>query len=152
MALIGSLQANLTIAAQVRRINDRLNDVANRCKAPVKAVLIGQADLIAQDQRDIVAVDPHSKEPGAAKASIRVEVGEETAKKSIVVKIKAGDAETHGDNAGGGRAFNYVRALEFGTMDMNAEPFFYPPYRARKKAARAAVNRIIKQEVSKVFE
>jgi HK97 gp10 family phage protein len=49
--------------------------------------------------------------------------------------------------AGGGDAF-YVRFLEFGTVQMPAQPFFFPIWRARKRSVKSrissAINRAIK--------
>ncbi|MGX9144980.1 HK97-gp10 family putative phage morphogenesis protein [Mesorhizobium sp. 128a] len=44
--------------------------------------------------------------------------------------------------AGGGDEF-YAWFQEFGTQNMPAHPFFYPIYRANKRAAKAAITRAI---------
>ena len=45
------------------------------------------------------------------------------------------------------KGYNYALAVEFGTSDTPAQPFFWPSYRQRKKAARSAVNRKIRKAV-----
>jgi len=49
--------------------------------------------------------------------------------------------------AGGGDAF-YARFQEFGTVNMTANPFFYPVWRARRRRARSAITRAIRKGVA----
>lgn len=147
---MASISANLTIAAQVRRINKQLNSVADRCSGPVGDTLLTQASLIASEQRGLAPIDPSSPTPGALKESVRVEQGHATEGKAIVVKIKAGGRTTQ--KQGSSRTYDYAMAVEFGTKDMVAEPFFYPVARARKKEARAAVRKAIKNAVKDTFK
>lgn len=140
-----SFSKNLDVLTQVRRINKQLNSVVAKCEAPVGDTMVVQASLLASEQRSLVAVGNDEK-AGAAKASIRVEMGKSTGKKAIVVEIKAGGPTTTKDG------FDYVRGLEFSTQDMPAQPFFFPPYRARRKAIRAATKKAVKLAVRDVFK
>lgn len=148
---MASFSKNISIAAQVRRINKQLNAVAARCEGPVEATMFTQAALVASEQRSLAPVDPESDTPGAAKGSIRVERGKATAKKAIVVQIKAGNEKTR-KTSKSGHVYDYVRAIEFGTEDMKAQPFFFPIWRARKKEAKAAVRKAIKLAVKDTFK
>jgi HK97 gp10 family phage protein len=134
------------VMAQIRRINKQLNDVAAKCEGPVGDTLLTQASLVASEIRSVAPVDDHSPTPGALKASVRVEQGSPTPKKSIVVKIKAGGRGT--DESG----YDYARANEFGTQKMPAQPFFFPIWRARRKDVRAVIRKKIKIAVKDVFK
>jgi len=50
--------------------------------------------------------------------------------------------------AGGGDAF-YARFQEFGTVNMAANPFFYPVFRAEKRRAKAGIRRALKRGIKK---
>jgi len=48
--------------------------------------------------------------------------------------------------AGGGDAF-YARFQEFGTVDMTANPFFFPVWRAHRRRARTRISRAISKAI-----
>lgn len=48
--------------------------------------------------------------------------------------------------AGGGKAF-YAKFQEFGTVNMPANPFFYPVWRARSRRARTRISRAISKGI-----
>lgn len=48
--------------------------------------------------------------------------------------------------AGGGDAF-YARFQEFGTVNMPANPFFYPVWRARRRRVKGRISRAIKKAI-----
>lgn len=48
--------------------------------------------------------------------------------------------------AGGGDAF-YAHFQEFGTVNMHANPFFFPVYRARKKRVKSRLTRNINKAI-----
>jgi HK97 gp10 family phage protein len=142
---------NATIAYQVARINARLNQTTDLCAGPVEETMLTQAALIATEQKSLAPIDPDSEMPGALKESVRVEKGTPKPKKAIVINIKAGGAKTRKQGKAA-KPYDYGRAVEFGTQDMKAQPFFFPIWRARKKDARAAVRKAVKQAVSQVFK
>lgn len=149
---MASLGKNLSIAAQVRRINQQLTKVADLAARPVEDTLITQAALLASEQRSLAPVDSSAEHPGALRASIRVEVGARTARKAFVIKIKAGGEKTAGADGKTAKPYDYARANEFGTQKMPAQPFFFPVYRARKKEIRGATRKVIKGAVKGVFK
>jgi HK97 gp10 family phage protein len=146
---MASIGKHLSIASQLRRIKRDLLKVADQVEIPVEDTLFTQAALLASEQRFLVAVDPNAEKPGALKSTIRVERGARTAKKAFVIKIKAGGQKTAGT---GEKPYDYARANEFGTQKMAAQPFFFPPYRARKKEIRGATRKAIKKAVKGVFK
>lgn len=139
------LAKNLEVMTQVRRIKKALNGVVDKARGPIGDVLLTQAALIASEQRSLVAVGDDAN-AGALKESIRVEEGKETAKKAVVVNIKAGGPTT---TKGG---YDYARAVEFGTQDVPAQPFFFPVWRARRKDVRKVTKKAVKQVVRSVFK
>lgn len=142
---MASISRHLSVMQQVKRINKQLSATAEKCSGPVGDTLLTQAALVASEIRGMAPIDPTSKTPGALRDSVRVEEGGPTSKKAFTAKIKAGNAIT---NASG---YNYARAVEFGTVAMPAQPFFFPIWRARKKAVKAVVRKAIKQAVRGVF-
>jgi HK97 gp10 family phage protein len=62
------------------------------------------------------------------------------AKANLVITVYAG---------GKGPGFDafYARFQEFGTVKMRANPFFFPAYRARKRAIRSKLTRDVKKAI-----
>lgn len=71
------------------------------------------------------------KDTGAVADSVRVEdvsrIG--PASSSYSVKIKAGGPKTMRRSSKSGEVYDYSAAVEFGTQDMQPEPFFYNTFR-----------------------
>lgn len=64
------------------------------------------------------------------------------------VYIKAGGRlTTRAVSKGVAATYDYALAQEFGTAEMQANPFFYPTWRLKRRKARAAVTRAIKRVV-----
>jgi hypothetical protein len=147
---MASLGKNLDVMVQVNRINKQLLSVVGKCQGPVEQTLLTQASLIGAEIKSVAPVDDESETPGAAKDSVRVEVGEPTAKKAYVVRIKAGGVKTRKKGAAG--EYDYVRGTEFGTQKSAAHPFFFPIWRARRKDVRTANRLSLKNSVKGVFK
>lgn len=148
---MASLGKHLSIAAQVRRIKRNLNSVVEKTSERIEGSLFTQAALLAAEIKGLAPVDSSSETPGALRDSVRVERGSPTAKKAVVVKIKAGGPRTLKQGKSG-KPYNYARAVEFGTQDMQPKPFFFPIYRARRKAIRAATRKAISNAVKDTFK
>lgn len=139
------------VFTQVNRIKRQLNSVVDQCKAPVGQTMVIQASLVAAEQRRVAPIDPESENPGALRDSIRVEeVVPKKASVAIAVRIKAGGAKTT-KRGKSGKPYDFARAVEFGTEEAPAYPFFFAIWCARKKAVRAAVRKAIKLAVRAVF-
>lgn len=125
----------------------------------VRPAIEKQAGAIVDMQKRLVATDS-----GALQKSIRYEMGDVSLASSANL---ASGASGKGDPdltatviAGDSEAF-YARFVEFGTSPhvnkgkfagtenpgMAAQPFFYGPFRANKKKAKAAVSRAIGKAV-----
>jgi HK97 gp10 family phage protein len=142
---MASISKNLSVAAQVRRINRDLLKVADLCETEILETEGYIAVAIASEIKSLAPVDDGSDTPGALKESVRVEAGEKKGRK--VVLIKAGGTATK-DN--GKRPYDHARANEFGTEKMKAQPFFFPVWRARRKEARKIIKAAVKRAVCKV--
>lgn len=80
-------------------------------------------------------------EPGALRTTVNV-VPDRS--KDTIVRVVAGGAATTAE-----RGFDYARAVEFGTVNMKAEPFFFPTYRLRKKSIIRAMKSRITRNIKK---
>ncbi len=143
---MASLGRNLEIMQAVRLINKKLGSVTAAVEVRVKSTMITQASLIAAEIKSIAPVGENSENPGALKESVRVVEGKATAKKAFVVKIVAGGSKTEKD------AYQYPRAVEFGTVKQPAHPFFWPIFRLRRKSARVAIRKAAVRAVKDAFK
>lgn len=81
--------------------------------------------------------------------SVRVEQGD----RPLKVLIKAGGPTTMRQvRQGAGVTYDYSIAIEFGTENMSAQPFFWPTYRLKKRPLRARLNRRAKKAIEKVVK
>lgn len=145
---MASIGKNLSIAAQVARINRQLLKVADACEDEIMDTMMVQAAMVASEQRAIAPINPESEVPGAVRDSVRVEEG--TNKKGRkAIFIKAGGKTTL--RKGNGKDYDIARANEFGTENMQPNWGFFAIWRARRKEARKAVRDRIKPAVRKVF-
>lgn len=120
-----------------------INNIAQEVIDSVNDVLAKEANKIVRDMRAAVP-----KKTGTLMSTIRAE--RFTGRNSIGVRIKAGGpATTKPVRQGSGVAYDYSRAVEFGTHHAGAHPFFFSTYRADKDAAKQAVRASVKQAVQK---
>lgn len=145
-----SLGKNLSVMYQVQRINLKLNAIVDKCQPGVRDTMLTQGGIIAAKIKSVAPVekDAASETAGNLRQSVKMIEGEPTEKKAIVIKIVAGDKSTRPHGGG----YNYARAVEFGTVQEPAHPFFFPVYRALKAGARRAIRKRVAAEVLKVFK
>lgn len=62
-----------------------------------------------------------------------------------IVKVMAGGAST--TVHGGRHPYDYARAVEFGTIHMPAEPFFFPSFRLMRKKLRSSMRNKISKTI-----
>lgn len=82
-------------------------------------------------------------EPGALKSTVYL-VPDRS--KDTVVRVVAGGPKT---TTKGEKPFDYSRAVEFGTQNTPAHPFFFPSYRLSKKRMISAMKRRIAANIKK---
>ena len=98
-----------------------------------------QADALMTVMRTVVVHGPTSNLAN----SIRKVPG----KKETVVVIQAGGPTTTVKGGTGKPAYDYARAVEYGTEKVSAQPFFFPTYRLMRKSMRAAMSRKIRKTI-----
>jgi HK97 gp10 family phage protein len=92
-------------------------------------ILAAARDLVAA-QKAVAPVDD-----GTLRDSIRLE--DASSADRIAIKVKAGGpTTTKSVRAGVQASYDYAMGAEFGTSVTPAQPFFYGPYRARRKQFR----------------
>lgn len=146
-----------------KRVGRRLRAIPPGVRKQVRARLRANAAELVVSQRGFAPV-----EDGDLRASIRfsdtsnanriamtVEAGGARTTKAIgsrtydsEVNINSGDTRGRKKLAGGKSVtYDYALGQEFGTEDMTANPFFFPPYRAKKKAFKRTRNKAAKAAI-----
>lgn len=107
---------------------------------------VEDGEHIADEMRSAVAV-----ETGLLKSTIRSnKIGQ------FKVKIAAGGPRTKNRKTKifgghkGARSYDYARAVEFGTVDMAAQPFFYNTVRRLKKWHEKQIQNKVKETIKEV--
>lgn len=124
---------------------ERFRKLTQALKDEVFALAIAELNDSAEDlariMRSVVAF-----EEGDLRESIKV-IPDKA--KATVVRVVAGSGKTMVRSGAKGRPYNYARAVEFGTVDTRAQPFFFPTYRLRKKKMRTRMKRKITASIKK---
>jgi HK97 gp10 family phage protein len=122
----------------------RWKAVPELVKEAAKEALQQNAEEIVADMRKLAPVG----ETGDLLVSIKWTWGD--APKGTMAIGTVGDTESSDLKitvyAGGNTAF-YARFQEFGTVNMTANPFFYPVWRARRKRVKSRLTRAINKAI-----
>ena len=102
--------------------------------------LDAQADTLVTMMKAVVKHGP----TGHLASSIRKQPGA----KPTIVRVMAGGASTT-RQGGGGKPYDYARAVEFGTTRMAAEPFFFPTFRLMRKTMRTSMRSKISKTIKR---
>jgi HK97 gp10 family phage protein len=106
------------------------------------AELEASADNLVRQMRAVVVHGPTSRLAN----SIRKQPG----KTPTIVRVLAGGVSTTQPATSSGRpAYDYARAVEFGTQHNSAQPFFFPTFRLMRKQMRSAMRRKITARIKK---
>lgn len=89
------------------------------------------------------------KIPGSSDTQIRIVAGDLATTRQPSDAGFVRDALRHVGIGADQRPYNYVRADEFGTVHMQARPFFWPSYRLKKKAMISAMKTKIRAAIKK---
>lgn len=125
------------------RLRRKLAALPKAVKEEVRKGLAVSAAEIVDLQKRIVPVDT-----GNLRASIGWEYGDQQRIKysqgvggdhELSVRISAGDTFAR-----------HAHLIEFGTVKMRAQPFFYPAYRLGKKRAKSRISRATNKAARKV--
>jgi HK97 gp10 family phage protein len=128
--------ANKSVEAFRRLTLDMQKQVYDDALAELNA----QADGLVNRMKSVVVHGPTSHLAN----SIRKAPG----KVPTIVRVMAGGADTT-RSGGGGKSYDYARAVEFGTVKTPAQPFFFPTFRLMRKAMRSSMRRKISKTIKK---
>lgn len=123
------------------RLNRKLAAIPKQAEARAREALEQSAEEIVGMMRNLVP----KGETRQAVGSIGWTWGDAPAGTVAIASGEAGGLKIT-IYAGGGEAF-YARFLEFGTVKMAAQPFFYVSYRANRKRAKSRISRAIKKGI-----
>lgn len=117
-------------------------------RVEIRAAMEQSANEIVDVMRNLAPVDS-----GDLRNSINWTWGEAPSGALVLGKTRKSMAAKAGLSltiyAGGGSEF-YARFVEFGTVNMPAQPFFYPSWRLGRKRARGRVSRAVNKAAKKV--
>lgn len=121
------------LRATVPKIKDNLTD-ANR-KSATEMVVMAKSLVPVADEMGGTLRDSIRMSPGRRESSFVVEAGGPTTTKVV--------------QEGADGSYDYALAQEFGTVEVTAQPYFWPSYRVTKKRhkgrASRALNKAIKE-------
>ena len=134
--------AGFTNAARFSR---RLRAIPPAVRKAVRDQLRANAEDLVQGIQRAVPV-----EDGTLRSTVENE--DTSNERRIRQTVRAGGERTtrpvRKSAKGNAPTYDYALAQEFGTSDMPANPFFYPTYRAKRKAFKRALNAAVKKAVA----
>jgi len=119
--------------------------VPRAVRRAVEPALDKGADDLVRTAKSLAPVDD-----GDLQASIRKEPGRHSLERIVAA---GGEATTRPVRSGVNATFDYALAVEYGTREQPAQPYFWPAYALRKKSIKRrtdrAISKAIKQEWAK---
>lgn len=122
---------------------ERFKKLTDDLRQEVFDAAISELHLQAEKLRSIIE-DVAPRDKGILRHTIRTIPGD----RPTQVRVVAGGRETVRPGISS-RPYDYARADEFGTVEMQAQPFFFPTYRLMKKKIIAAMKRRITANIKK---
>ncbi|WP_304272103.1 HK97-gp10 family putative phage morphogenesis protein [Brevundimonas naejangsanensis] len=127
-------------AQAIANITKRMLAVPQEVKKAAEAELERTANMMADGMRRDVRA--YAYEDGDLHGSIKVvRVDDEAGQ--IVYRVQAGGEGT--TRREGRRPYDYALAVEYGTQNSPARPFFWPNYRQNRRKARAALTKVMRK-------
>jgi HK97 gp10 family phage protein len=120
-----------------RRLVDEL---PKKMRAELEQAMVESADRIVTGARLRVPV-----ETGAVRDSIRHGGVKEGKRGGLYIAVTAGDRSTQTDESG--KTYQVARLLEFGTVDMPAQPYLLPSYRANRKQSQQRIRKAMRNAI-----
>jgi HK97 gp10 family phage protein len=122
---------------------ERFKRLTEELQKEVHALAVAELNTQANDLAALIeSVAPVHE--GTLKTTVKVVPG----KTDTIVRVVAGGYKTVRQSVSS-KPYDYARADEFGTVNMPAQPFFFPTYRLRKKKIKAAMKRKITASIKK---
>lgn len=131
----------------LEKLQKKLNAMPKSVKQEIRKALEQSAEEIVSLAKSLVPVDK-----GDLRDSIGWTYGDVPKGSIALGSVRA--SELTGDltitvYAGNNEAY-YARWIEWGTQNMQAQPFFFPSYRALRKRSRSRISRSINRAAKKV--
>lgn len=124
-------------AASIARLKRRLAKVPSQVRAAAAAEALLQARALGQAIQRVAPADI-----GKLRQSVRIEGG----RFGDRFYVKAGgQMTTRPVREGVSATYDYALGVEFGTVKMKAQPFFYPTYRTNRKQMRRSIENVIRK-------
>lgn len=132
----------------IGRLKKRLANIPKNVKEAVQPNLMKQGEMIASTMRSFVPVDS-----GDLRDSIAVTPPDSSTPPYSTPGGSFIVPETSVAVTAGGEDARHAHLVEYGTVKMNAQPFFWPAVRLTRKRAqrniKSAVSRAVKKEWGK---
>src|SRR5262245_10926966 len=128
----------------VEEFKRQLAEIAPSIQAEALTEVDKQANRLVDLMRTAVPV-----KSGKLRQSIRVEPGPNKVSRRVVAGGKLTTVEVR---SGSGVAYDYARAVEFGTVNERAQSFFWPSYRLMKRSIKSALSRASKRGIDKIMK
>ncbi|MFQ6553397.1 HK97-gp10 family putative phage morphogenesis protein [Aestuariibius insulae] len=125
------------------KLNRRWKAIPERVRIELRSAMENAADAIVEDMYDLAPQDT-----GDLAGSIGWTWGQPPAGAMTVTQVASGDDDDLRIRiyAGGGEAF-YALFQEFGTVDMPANPFFYPTWRTWRRRVRSRISAAMRRGI-----
>lgn len=130
------------MADDIRALRKKLQAIPKAAREAAMASLVKSGNELVNAQKALVPV-----KSGALRDSIRAEPHPEDLK---IIVAAGGPATTKAARSGHG-SYDYALAQEFGTVNEDAQPFFYPAWRLIRKRLRNRTKRTISKAVKQEF-
>lgn len=119
----------------------RLKAIVPRMEEELAKANSKSADAMVASALRLVPVDPNDEDGIHLRDSIVAFKG----KFRAAYIVQAGGASTTKPSRGG--RYDYALAVEYGTQDTTAQPFFWPSYRLNRKPMKARATRAIRKAI-----
>lgn len=117
----------------------KLNALGPATKTEIRSVLQVSANEMVSLAKSLVA-------PNTQSGDLQLSIHSRPGRHDLAIEVAAGGAATTREvRAGSGVEYDYALANEFGTSEMEAQPFFWPSYRAIKKRAKNRATRAVRK-------
>ena len=123
------------------QVQSWLSGLPFKVKRELATVIKREADNLASEIR---AAAP--RKTGTLASSVQVRRKRNDTELEVTA---GGDSTTRELRAGSGVSYDYARAVEFGTVNAAAQPFFFNTYRANAEDIRERIDSAIEEAINK---
>ena len=124
------------------QLKRKLAALPQQTRRDLREALDKGADELVALQKNLVPIDS-----GDLRDSIRKEAGNHDLQVRVVA---GGETTTKPVREGQEQSFDYALGVEFGTSDAEAQPFFFPAYRALRRRIRSRISRATRKAAQRV--